>query len=162
MSSSVFSFSLDVRLPAVEVEPGPDQREQTRRVHVADDLQGVLGPVGQLVHVDEQRVHLTRRARVVPAEERVVPARLLLHLRVDARQRIVEQLVVIAELQELGIGELDNLERRLRAGGSIVHERRVPRRNHEVVGEIRDPVPQNLVALLAAQRARARREAPRR
>ena len=115
----------DVRLPAIEVEAGADEREQPRRVHVADDLQRVLGPVGQLVHVDEQRVHLPRGARVMPSEERVVPARLLLDVGVDARQRVVEQLVVIAELQELGVGELDDLERRLRAGGQ--YRTRTPR-----------------------------------
>ena len=75
---------------------------------------------------------LARRARIVPSEQRIVPARLLLDVGVDAGQRVVEQLVVIAELQELKVGELDNLERGLRAGGSIVHEGRIPRRDDEI------------------------------
>ncbi len=78
--------------------------------------------------------------------------RRLLDVGVDARQLVVEQLVVIAELQELRVGELDNLERGLRAGGSIVHEGRVPRRDDEIVREVRDPMAEYLVPLLAAER----------
>ncbi len=53
---------------------------------------------------------------------------------VNVRQRTVEQLVVVPELEQLRVGELEDLERCLRAGGSIVHERRVSGWNHEIVG----------------------------
>ena len=51
--------------------------EQADGVDVADELEGVLGPVGELVDVDEQRVHLPRRARVARSDPLVVPARAL-------------------------------------------------------------------------------------
>ena len=46
---------------------GADEREQSRCVDIADDLQRVFASIGQLVDVDEQRVHLPRSAGVVPS-----------------------------------------------------------------------------------------------
>ena len=145
-------FLAHVRFPAVQIEPGAHQREQPRRVDIADDLQRIFGSIGQLVDVDKERVHLPDRLRVVPAEQRIVPVRLLLHLGVDVGERIVQQLVVIAELQKLRVGELDDLDRRQRSGGSIVHERGVPRGDDEIIGEVRQAVAKNLVAFLPAER----------
>ena len=68
MSSSVFSFSLTFVFQRSRSSRAPTSAKQPRRVDVADDLQRVLGAVGQLVHVDEERVHLPGRARVVPPE----------------------------------------------------------------------------------------------
>src|SRR5258705_8566331 len=44
-------FRLDVRLPFIEAETIGDQAEQSGRVNVADELEGVLGAVRQFVDV---------------------------------------------------------------------------------------------------------------
>ncbi len=75
-----------------------------------------------------------------------------LELLVDARQLAVEQVVVVPELEELRVGELEDLERRLHAGLGVVDERGVPRRHHEIVGQIGQPIAQHLVAFLTAER----------
>src|SRR5262245_30381583 len=74
-----------------------------------------------------------------------------LELRVDAPQLVVEQLVVIAELEELRVRVFEQLDRALCGVLRIVDERRVPRRDDEVVGEIGDAVPQHLLTLLDAE-----------
>src|SRR5205809_2463003 len=96
----------------IEPEAIGDEGEDARGVDVADELQRVLGAIGQLVDVDEQRVDLLRRLRVSRSDPLVVPLRPL-QLRVDLRELVVEQLVVVAELEELRVRELENLERRL-------------------------------------------------
>ena len=64
----------------------------------------------------------------------------------------VEQLVVVAKLQQLGVGVLEQLHRALRAGLGVVDECRVPGRHHEIVGEIGNAVAQHFVAFLGAER----------
>lgn len=90
----------DVRLPAIQIEPRADKPEQPGGVHVADDLERVLGAVCELVDVDEQGMDLTGRANIMPPENPVVP---VLHLKIaiDPRQLVVEQVVIVAELQQL-------------------------------------------------------------
>jgi hypothetical protein len=97
-------------------------------------------------------MHLPGGARLMAPQHGVVPPRVFFEIGVDAGQRVVEQLVVITELQELGISELDNLERGLHACVSIVYERRIPRRDDEVVREVGDAVSQHLVPFLPAER----------
>src|SRR6185503_3609082 len=55
---------LHVGLPPLEPETVAAEREQPRRIDVADELETVLGAIGQLVDVDEERVHLARGAAV--------------------------------------------------------------------------------------------------
>ena len=72
---------------------------------------------------------------VAAAAQEREPGRLF-HRRVDARELDVEQLVVVAELEQLRVGELEDLERRLDARLGVVDKRRVPRRHDEVVGQV--------------------------
>jgi hypothetical protein len=65
----------------------------------------------------------------------------------------VEQLVVVAELEQLRVGELEDLDRRLRARLGVADERAVPCDDDDVVGEVRDAMAEHLVPLLAAERA---------
>ena len=77
MSSSVSSLSSTLAFQLAEAEPGGGQVEQARRVDVADHLERVLGPVGELVDVDEERVQLARRRDVAAAAQEREPGRLL-------------------------------------------------------------------------------------
>ena len=65
----------DIRFPPAQIEPRADERKQPCGVDVADDLECVLRPVGQLVDVDEQRVHLPGRVSVMTPQQHVVPTR---------------------------------------------------------------------------------------
>src|SRR4029453_3772905 len=49
---------LHTGLPLIQSKARRRKREESRGVDVTDDLQSVFGPVGQLVHVDEERVTL--------------------------------------------------------------------------------------------------------
>ena len=97
-------------------------------------------------------MHLPRGASVAPAKPRLEPARML-QPRVDGRELVVEQLIVIAEFQKLTNSQTrGSSECRLRAGRRVVDDRGVPRRDDEVVDEVRDAVPKNGVLLLLAER----------
>ena len=52
---------LDALPSTAEAEPGGDQAEQARGVDVAHELQRVLGAIGDLVDVDEERMQLRCR-----------------------------------------------------------------------------------------------------
>ena len=51
-----------------------------------------------------------------------------LQLGIDAPNALIEQTIVGAELQQLRVGVLEDLERRLGVGLGVVDERRVPGR----------------------------------
>jgi len=95
-------------------------------------------------------MQLARGTGVASAEQRLVPAGLL-EPGIDAAQVGFEALAVIAELQQLRIGELEQLECPDHAGGCVIDERSVPRGNDEVIGEIRQAVLQHFVAFLRTQ-----------
>ena len=151
MSSSVLSFASTSAFHVSSPSRSATSPNRRDGIDVADELQRVLGAVGQLVDVDEQRVHLPRRAGIARSDPLIVPAGPL-ELCVDHRQLIVEQCVVMAELEELRVGELEDLQCRLRAGRRVVDERRVPRRDDEVVGQVGEAVRRTLCLLLRAQR----------
>jgi hypothetical protein len=131
-----------VLLPAIQTEPRSHVREHPGRVAVSHELQRVLGPIQQLADVDEQRVHLARRTRVAPRAEQVRPP-ILLQFVVQLPQLQVEQLIVVAKLQQLRIRELHNLLGGSRSGLRVVDECRVPCGNHRIVGQIRQSVPED-------------------
>src|SRR5436190_3983678 len=87
-----------VTAPLLEAEAGGGHREQPRHVDVAGNLQRVFRPVGELVDVDEQRMHVPGGARVA-ASRPVLPPAALLQLAVDAGELAVEQPIVVAELE---------------------------------------------------------------
>ncbi len=90
---------------------------------------------------------LARGPRVPGSDPLVVPAGPLQPL-VDDLQLVVEQFVVVAVLEQLRVGELDDLQRRLGAGDRVVDERRIPGRDDEVVAQVRDPMFEDLLLLL--------------
>src|SRR5436309_663484 len=51
-----FELLLDVRLPGLETEPIGDETEHPCGIDVADEFERVLGPIRELVDIDEQRV----------------------------------------------------------------------------------------------------------
>src|SRR5262249_41551421 len=121
---------LDTRLPPRDAQPRAHERQHAGGVDVADDLQRIFRPVGDLVDVDEQRVQLVGGARR-PAAKQVPPPARSLQRRIDASELHVEQRVVIAELEQLGVRELEQLQRRGGASLRVVDERRVPSRHDE-------------------------------
>ena len=88
----------------------------------------------------------------IPGPHPVVVSPRALQLRVDRRQLAVEPLIVIAELEELRIGELEDLERGLGADRRVVHERGAPGLHHEIIGQVRHAVAEDGVGFLIAQR----------
>ena len=93
MSSTVLSFSRTLAFHLIQPEAGGGHAEDAGRIDVTGNFEGVLGAIGQLVHVDEQRVHLARGARIAPADRRLPPAAAL-QAGVDSRQFGIEQLIV--------------------------------------------------------------------
>ena len=65
---------------------------------------------------------------------------------VDVFEFLGHELVVVAELEELGVGVLQQLDRGLGAGGRVVEEGRVPSDDREVAGIVRDAGLQDLLA----------------
>src|SRR5262245_55484605 len=148
-----FQLVLDAVAPSRQAETHGGQREHARRVDVAHDLQRVVGAVGDLVDVDEERVHLVGGPHRT-APEQVLPPAGALQRRVDPRELRVQQRIVVAELEQLRVRELEELQRGGRARVRVVDERGVPRRDDEIVGQVRQPVLEYLVLLLRAQRRR--------
>ena len=79
------------------------------QVEVADDLQRVLHALDELVDLQQRHQHLPRQGAVGAAEQRqparasaAAPGR-------RCAQAVVEQLVVVAELEQLGVGDLQDV-----------------------------------------------------
>ena len=125
----------DAGLPPIQTEARGGQAEEPCGVHVADELDRVLGVIGQLVHVDEQGMHVVRCARVAARPEQPDRARLL-QLGVQARQLGVEEAVIVPELEELRVRELQDLHSGLGSGLGVPHEGGVPRGDDQIVGEV--------------------------
>src|SRR5262245_9298903 len=143
---------LHTRLPLIQSKTRRGKRKESRGVDIADDLQGIFSPVGQLGHLDEQRVDLAHGSRISACQPVVQPS-LTLQLRVDAFEFRVEQLIVVTKFEQLRVRKFEDLDGGLRAGFRVEDEGAVPCRDDQVVGEIRNAMPQDLVALFDAQRA---------
>ena len=65
---------------------------------------------------------------------------------VDVLQFLGQQLVVVAELQQLRVGVLQKLDRRLRPGLGVVDEGRVPSNDREIAGIVRHARREDLLA----------------
>src|SRR5271157_1532383 len=124
---------------------GRAQLVQARREHVAEEFDGVVGALGQFVYVEQHGVEFGRGARRPPARPKPGPARV--EEVVDVFQLFGEQLVVMAELEQLRVGVLQELDRGLGAGGRVVDEGRVPADHGQIVGIVGNARLQNLLAL---------------
>ena len=74
---------------------------------------------------------------------------------------------MVAQLEQVGVRELEDLDRGERGPFHVEDERRVPGRDDKIIGEIGDARPKHLLALLrgkrlplAAQDLRNRRAVP--
>ena len=67
----------DIRLPGLEAEAVRGQPEQSDGIDVADELDRILGTVGQVVEIDVERMHLPGGPGVAGSEPLFVPARAL-------------------------------------------------------------------------------------
>src|SRR5579859_948980 len=124
---------------------GRAQLVKPRRKHVAEELDGVVGALGELVDVEQNGVQLAGGLGRAPA--RPGSGASLFEEVVDLLQLLGHQLVVVAELEQLRVGVLQKLDGGLGAGSGVVDEGCVPSDDCEVVRIVRDARLENLLAL---------------
>ena len=123
---------------------GGGELVKTRREHVAEKLDGVVGVFGELGDVEKHGMKAGGGASEPPAGE---DAGAFVEQGIDALQLIGEEIVVVAEFEELRVGVLEELNGSIGAGGGVVEEGCVPADDGEVVGVVGDTGLEDLVAL---------------
>jgi hypothetical protein len=113
--------------------------------HVAQELDGVVGTLGEFVDVEQDGMQFRGGAGSAPA--RPCPGASFFQEVVDAFQFAGEEFVVVAELEELRVRVLQQLDGGLSAGGRVVDEGSVPSDDSEVGGIVRDAGLENFLAL---------------
>src|SRR5262249_6087540 len=101
-------FSLDTLFPFLQVEAGAHQAVDTGQILVADELEGVAGPLEQPVGFNLQLAQGAQRLAVA-APERQPGLGQRMNRSVSRRQVVIEPVVDVAEFQQLKIGELNRL-----------------------------------------------------
>src|SRR6266567_213905 len=89
---------------------------QSRGKHIAQKFDGVVGVFGQLGDLQQHRMQTVGGAGQTPAGQHASP---LTEQVVDGAESLREQLVVVAELEQLRVGVLNQLNRRLRAQAAV-------------------------------------------
>src|SRR6202163_152408 len=112
--------------------------------HVAEKLDGVVGALGQFVHVEQNGMQFGRGSRQAPARQH---SGTFVEGGIHNPQFAGEQLVVVTELQQLRIGVLQKLDGRLSASLAVVQESGVPANYSQIIGVVGNPGLQNFVAL---------------
>src|SRR5579864_6642731 len=127
------------------------QLVESRRKHIAQELDGVVGTLSEFVHIEQDGMQLGRGARCAPPRPQSGPSSLekIVNILEFARH----QLVVMSKLQQLGVGVLQELNRSLRARGSVVNEGRVPSNHGKVMRIVRHTRLQDFLALAVRQQA---------
>src|SRR5690606_36243149 len=95
--------------PARYAEEVQRARVDARQVDVLRDLDGVVDPLGDLRDFRDQRLDVAREKAVATRREREPRTPRLRYARVRARQLLVQQLVVVAQLEELRVRGLDHV-----------------------------------------------------
>ena len=105
-------LAADRLLPLAEVEAGGGEVEDAGEVLVADQLQGVVGPLEEAGGLDLQLADAPQGVAVVTARTpRPRGGARRPDQAVGGLEPVVEPVVDVPELQELDVGELDDLER---------------------------------------------------
>ena len=125
---------------------------EARGEHVAEELDGVVGALGEFVHVEQDSVQFRRGAGGAPARPEAGASGV--EEVVDVFEFLGEQFVVVAELEQLRVGVLQELDGGLGADGGVVDEGGVPSDDREVVGIVGDARLQNFLALAFGERGR--------
>src|SRR5580704_4299803 len=116
---------------------------EARGEHVAEELDGVVGALGEFVDVEQYGVQFGRGARGAPARPEACAAGF--DEVVDVGELAGEEFVVVAELEQLRVGVLQKLDGGLGAGGGVVDESGVPSDDREIVGIVRDARAKNFL-----------------
>jgi hypothetical protein len=96
-----------------DADLGGGQLVEARRIHVAQELDGVVGMLGELGDIEKDGVETVRRARQTPARQ---SPGLVAEGIVDTVENAGEEFIVVAELKELGVGVFEELDGGLGAG----------------------------------------------
>lgn len=127
-----------------DADLGGGEAVEARGEHVAEEFDGVVGVLGEFHDLEQDGVEVGGGAGEAPAEE---DSGALFERVVDGVELAGEEVVVVAELEELGVGVLEELDGGLRAGGGVVEEGGVPADDGEVGGVVGDAGLEDLVAL---------------
>src|SRR5262249_34110326 len=103
-----------------------------RQIEVADDLERVLDALDQLAHLQQGHQHLPGQRGVGTPEDGAEALPFELQPLVHPAQAVVERLVIVAELEKLSVGDLQDVGDVLRPG-RLVDEGGIPVDDHQVV-----------------------------
>ena len=145
-----FELRIDLTLPVRQAQALGCGAVDSSVVRVADDFERVACAVGQLQHVHDEQAQRGGLAGFGPAAQRFAHAagkRL-----VDDVELAIEQRVVGAQLEQLRIGELEDVRDGVGAVAPVVDERGVPLHQGQVVYEVGEAKPKGFVDFTARER----------
>src|ERR1022692_1284323 len=143
-------FLLDEVFVVGDADFGGGEFVEAGGKHVAEEFDGVVGALGEFAHVEQDGVEFGGGAGGAPARPEAAAS--ALEEVVDIFKLFGEQLVVMAELEELRVGVLQELDGSLGAGRTVVDEGGVPADYGEIVGIVGNPRLQNFLALAIGER----------
>src|SRR5580700_2572558 len=118
--------------------------------HIAEELDGVIGALGQFAHVEQNGVEFGGGAGGAPARPKSAAS--ALQEVVDVLELLGKKFVVVAEFQQLRIGILQELDSRFGAGRSVVDKGSIPSDHGEVAGIVGNPRLENFLAFTVGKR----------
>src|SRR5579863_37146 len=113
--------------------------------HVAEELDGVVGALGEFADVEQHGMQLSGGAGGAPARPQAGASSI--EEIVNVFEFLGQKFVVVAELEQLRVGVLQQLDGGFGAGGSVVNESGIPADHRDVVGIVGHAGLQNLQLL---------------
>ena len=140
-------LGVDAGLPRADSKPPDGALVDARQVEVADHLEGVVDALGELAELHEAAHDAAPEVdpRVAKDVGEAPPVGAI-EVAVDAGQLRVEELVVVAKLEELRRGQLENV-RNVSAARGLEHEGAIPVDDHQIVVEVAIRVLQHVFSL---------------
>src|ERR1035437_7998225 len=105
--------------------------------HIAEKLDGVVGALCQFAHVEQNSVEFGGGAGGAPARPKSAAS--ALQEVVDIFKLLGKKFVIVAELEQLRIGILQELDSRFGAGRTVVDKGSIPSNHGEVAGIVGNP-----------------------
>ena len=118
--------------------------------HVAEELDGVVSALGEFADVEQDGMEFRGGASGAPARPEAAAS--AIEEVVDDFELLGEQIVVVAELEELRVGVLQELNGGFGAGRAVVDEGGVPADHGEVVRIVGDARLQDFLAFAVGKR----------
>src|ERR1019366_5054861 len=143
-------FLVDQVLVIAHADLGRGYFVEACREHVAQELDGVVGALGQFVHIEQDGVQAAGAFGGAPAGGDA--HRAVVHEIVNALQFAGQQFVVVAEFEELRVGVFEQLDYGFRAGRRVVEERSVPADHGQIVRIVGDFRLHDLLLLAVGER----------